>query len=282
MNTLHRSCTFVYYAVAIFVLLTARGYSEIVYSTGFESPTFAVGSKLLGQDGWSTAIPPFLNADAAVITNARAATGSQSLEVLGANLATAPEVAPYAAVGSYRRPLNFDGTGKVVQFRTDVFLQGPATNDRFFAGSLAVRAGGATVAEIEIFSNGTVGIFGNVPPAAIPVEEKVAALGTWHNLGVDVDFVNRSSTFFLNGEAFNTTIAFSAASIGNVLDRGSLVVYALPDGGGAERANYTVNFDNFSVTSVPEPSATFLLGLVGAGIGMHRSRRHVQKGIEQG
>jgi hypothetical protein len=269
--------------MAIVAMLASSGYADIVYETGFESPTFAAGSQLLGQDGWSTAIPPFLNPAAALITNARAASGTQSLEISGANLATAADVAPYAAVGSYRRPLNYDASGKIVRFRTDVFLQGALTNDRFFGGSMSIRAGGATVAEIELFSNGTVGIFGNAPPNSVPLEVKSAALGSWQTLGVDVDFVNRSSTFFLNGEAFNTTVAFSSTSSGNILDRGALVVYALPDDANAARANFAVGFDNFSVSAVPEPSTilTVVLGLGAIGIVKLRSRKHPHEETKQ-
>jgi hypothetical protein len=274
MPALLRSFSLVISFVAANFLMATEGYSDIVYTTGFESPTFAPGSALLGQDGWSTAIPPFLNPNAAVITNSRASTGSQSLEILGSNLASAAEVSPYAAIGSYRRPLNYDASGKIVQFRTDVFLQGGVTDNAFFSGSLAIRAGGATVAEIEIFSNGTVGIFGNALPNSSPLEVKAASLGSWQNLGVDVDFVNRNSTFYLNGEEFSTVVPFSSSSVGNVLDRGAFVVYALPDGPNTERANYSVYFDNFSATAVPEPSTALsvVLGLGMAWIGKRRIR----------
>lgn len=247
-------------------------HAGLVYETGFESTTFATGSNLLGQDGWSTAIPPFLNPGAAIVTNALAFSGSQSLGILGSDLITAAEVSPYASVGSYRKPLNYDATGQVVKFRTDILLQGAVTSDDFFAGSLAVRAGGATVAEIELFSNGTVGIFGNTPPNLNPLELKNANLGTWHNLGIDVDFTQRTSTFFLNGQAFSTSVAFSGSSVGNMLDRGALVVYALPDSGSSQRANYSLNFDNFSVTAVPEPSAA-AIALIGLGLAAVRRRR---------
>ena len=57
-----------------------------IYSTGFEPPTFEAADFLLGTDGWSLAIPPFLNPGAAVITDAVKKSGKQSVEVWGGDL----------------------------------------------------------------------------------------------------------------------------------------------------------------------------------------------------
>ena len=63
-------------AAGLAVLGSASAASaDVVYSTGFEDPPFAASSQLLGQDGWSLAVPPFLNPSAATITNAVAHTG---------------------------------------------------------------------------------------------------------------------------------------------------------------------------------------------------------------
>src|SRR5947208_16343431 len=47
---------------------TAQADNLTLYSTSFEQPTFQDGDQLLGLDGWSLAIPDFLNPDAATIT----------------------------------------------------------------------------------------------------------------------------------------------------------------------------------------------------------------------
>jgi hypothetical protein len=70
--------------------------SMIYDSNGFEPKPFVAGFPLLGFDGWSTAIPPFLNPDAAMITDTDSATGRQSVEVWGGDLVGSEGItAPY-------------------------------------------------------------------------------------------------------------------------------------------------------------------------------------------
>jgi hypothetical protein len=68
------------------VAKTAQAVEVTLYSTSFEQPVFPPGAQLLGLDGWSTAIPPFLNPAAAKITGAAASNRKQSVEVLGGDL----------------------------------------------------------------------------------------------------------------------------------------------------------------------------------------------------
>ncbi len=88
-----------------------------IYSTSFEDPPFANGSQLQGQDGWLSAadLPPFLNPTAAIITDADARTGSQSLVVNGGDLTSAVEVAPSSA-------------GPTIRFITITFRSVPFPN----------------------------------------------------------------------------------------------------------------------------------------------------------
>jgi hypothetical protein len=254
-------------------------WAGVVYSSGFESPTFGSGDHLLGKDGWSTAIPPFLNPDVALITNGNAASGQQSVIIRAADLASSNGITdPYDAVGSYRHPLNYDATGQIVRVEVDLFLSGPITTDRSFGASLAVRAGGATVSEFEVFSNGTAGTFGNVPPGSDPTEESTLSLNQWNHLTIDVDFTGRKSIFYLNGNPFSTAIDFSGGSVGNQLDRVAFVVYALPDDNGFQRGAYEVYYDNLSVQTIPEPASLTMLA-AGMGLAMFGRRCLRQKGI---
>jgi hypothetical protein len=252
---------------------TAR--AATVYATGFENPPFASGSQLLGQDGWSTAIPPFLNPSGAVIATAAPASGQQHVQVSGAALQAAAEVAPYTAIGSYRRPVDYDtaATGlRVVRVQADVRLDGPATTvgTDAAAASLAARSGSGPVGEIEISSDGRVNAFAaNVAPGAAPTFSAPVTLGAYHTLLIEVDFAADTYRFFVDGAALGTPLAFEPGFTSDVLSRGALVTYTRLAADG--RDDYTYRFDNFSVSAVPEPGG--LAALAAAGVGLVARRR---------
>ena len=59
------------------------------------------GVPLLGLDGWSPAIPPFLNPAAAIVTKASSSNGRQSVEVRGSNLISFGGI---TAIGMFQTP----------------------------------------------------------------------------------------------------------------------------------------------------------------------------------
>ena len=249
-----------------------------LYSTGFEDPPFAAGSQLLGQDGWSTAIPPFLNPSAATITNTLASGGLQSVRVRGADLVDAPEVDPYAAVGSYRRPLGYDASGaeSTVRIRSDVRLNGPTlgTGD-FFAANIAARIGDGFAGELSLSSDGRVyGYTGTGVDVPIFISGLIS-LNAWHTLGIDVDFAGNTYTFLVDGTP-SSAFAFDAGVVSDILVRESLVVYANPDTATNHRADFTAYYDNVSATAVvPEPATASLLTL--GCVSLVGFRRHQQR-----
>src|SRR5262247_2291671 len=105
----HHSCLGSFAAAVTFALTLlwpglgrAQNANKVYDSTSFERQPFVAGLPLLGLDGWSPAIPTFLNPGAAIITNAASRTGRQSIEVRGGNLVGSGGItAPYEAVGSY-------------------------------------------------------------------------------------------------------------------------------------------------------------------------------------
>ena len=236
--------------------------AQILYSTGFENPPFANGSTLLGQDGWSTAIPPFLNPNAATITNVAAQAGLQSVRVRGVDLVSAPDVAPNAAVGSYRRPLNYDtaapGNLPIVRIQADIRLDGPVigTGD-FFSVNLAGRTPDGGDPELSISSDGMVYGYGNTGILySAPI-----TLNAWHTLGISIDFAADTYTYSVDGTS-SAAYPIGGGFTSDFLLRESLVAYAQPDAGGNVRSAFTAYYDNVSATAVvPEPASASLLTL---------------------
>lgn len=227
--------------------------SKIYDSSSFEAQPFAAGGLLLGVDGWSTAIPPFLNPEAATISDADSSTGRQSVEVWGGDLIGSEGItAPYDAVGSYRRPLNHEVTPlkPIVVMEADLLLETDeaATEDDFFSMTIAARTGaGETLGEIGLSSSGLAVAYGfNAPPGSTPLFDAPIDFNQWHHLSIFMDFSGEKTNvaYFVDGELIG---AMPTESTSDVLLRGSMVVYALPDGDEDTRANYTARFDNFRV-----------------------------------
>ena len=259
-------------ATALSVALHSAS-AATLYSTGFENPPFANGSILLGQDGWSTAIPPFLAPDAATITNTIAASGLQSVRVRGADMVSAVEVDPYAAVGSYRKPLNYDTAAsglQLVRVQADVRLDGPVIGaGDFFSANIAARSPDADV-ELSISSDGIV--YGYSPSGSTMFSAPIS-LNAWHTLGILVDFSANTYSYSVDGTS-SGVFAFDAGITSDVLLRESLVTYAFPDAGSNLRSNFTAYFDNVSATAVvPEPATAGLLTL-GCVALLNFRRRH--------
>jgi hypothetical protein len=175
------------------VSLPAVSKAAVLYSTGFEAPTFAAGSQLLGQDNWSTAIPPFLSPSAAVIATVTPKSGSQDLQVKGSNLVSdSTDLAPLDGVGSYRYPLNYTAHGGVVQLEVDTMLQtsqAKTTND-FWSQTLAARSGdGENLAEFGLSSDGVVEAYGSDSSTGdAPVFKSPINFNQWYHLTMDLNF----------------------------------------------------------------------------------------------
>jgi len=236
--------------------------ADTLYKTGFENPPFVNGGPLLGVDGWSLAIPPFLNPDAATITNTKAKSGKQSVEVHGADLIGSEGItAPYDAIGSYRRPLGdgdagftFSPTKSLARVDTNLRLETNQlkTPGEFFSLTIAARSGdGETLGEVGLSSQGIVEAFGfDTAPGSAPVFTKPIIFNKWYHITMLLDSTNRTTAYFIDGHFLG---AVPAPSASNILLRGSMVVYARPDGdvsGGASssRNDYTAFFDNFRIS----------------------------------
>ena len=108
-----------------------------------------------------------------------------------------------------------------------------------------------TLGELEIDADGHVyGYPGNDKSGAeLPLASVPITLGVWHHLATELDFANRTYSFFVDGTFIGGPFRFPDEATTNLLSRGSMVVYAKPDTSTFERSNYVVHFDNFSITA---------------------------------
>jgi hypothetical protein len=252
-----------------------------IYETGFENPTFLNGSTLQGLDGWASGAPPFLNPQAATITNSVAHTGQQSLQVPGSAMATFAETSPYAAVAPNFHPVDFNATlagESVLVVRADVRIDGPqeTTADSSFAVSIAAVPSEGRYSELVIASNGVLYGLSSFGPEVI-IESVDNPLNAWHELEIRLDFESSEYLFRYDSTTFGP-FAFEPSFGDDILLRGSLVTYALPDDAGFARADYTARFDNFSIRAVPEPGSAVLsmIAVVGA-VGVTTRRGMVRR-----
>lgn len=236
-----------------------------IYSTGFESPIFTVGNALVGQDGWTGV--PFLSPGAAMVGNSVVRSGLQALQVRGADMGNAPEVDPLAAVGSFRKPLNYDTAAAGTPYVTigaDVRLDGPVPGGLpdFFAANMAARIGDGFAGELSISSDGYVyGYDGTGDPSHPLLFSAPISLNAWHTLAILVDFSANSFAFSIDGIP-TSSFPFADGAVSDVLVRESLITYAYPDQGANHRGDFTAYYDNVFAAAVPEPGC---LGMISLG-----------------
>lgn len=234
---------------------------QVIYRTEFEPKTYLDNTALVGQDGW-IAPPPFSPA-AAVITSDKPKQGKQTLRIFGEDLEHQDFINEatggyYDALGSYRRPVNFDtGNSDTIRISAHVRVDGPqtATGNNFFSAGISGRAESlfegepshASVGEMFISSDGhAYAVSGNenVPTllAGVPV-----TLGEWHNLAVVADFATHTSAFYVD-DVLLTTVAWDPSEeYTGVLLRGALHAYTAPDTATNKKADYASSYDKFSI-----------------------------------
>lgn len=253
---------------SLFLAALNPAVADTVYRTGFESPTFAAGLPLAGQDGWIA--PPPLSPNAAVITTDQPRIGRQTVRVMGANLVHQDFIngatgGYYDAIGSYRHAVNYDtGGSQIVVVSAEVRVDGAQTSlgNNFFSASISARAtlangDNAGVGELAISSDGHVyGYSGNEFVPVFQTSTRVT-LGRWHSLAVVVDIGARKYSFFVDHK-FQGAFDFDPNNVdenddpvdySNVFTRGSLVTYAAPDAGTLHKADYAASFDQFAIRS---------------------------------
>lgn len=279
---------------AVLACVTSDTWAGVVlYQTSFESPEYAAGSALVGQQGWTSAFD-FSDAMPQIVT-AQASEGSQAVRIRGADF----DIDSDLAYGIYRRaPYELDTVAAgypVLRVGVDARLDGPQTfppidgeptDGDLTSANLSVLAGpedGLCGFLLTLSSDGHVwanacGV-GGWYAAGTPV-----TLASYHRLEIELDFQGRSSTFYVDGSEL-ATIGFRDDFTSNEFYGTSLQFVGFPPGPGISPAdytpaNYTAYFDRLSiVASVPQPGSFSLFALALGMLALTgRAPRRVRRG----
>ncbi len=236
--------------------VAAASQAQVLYSSGFEAPTYTAGLSAVGVDGWAAGS---LSGGAQTVVSGIAATGTQSLYFDSTSTNT--------SFYSINRPLY---TGHQL-IETDVRVSGNTGADRIAEFALVTSATGtlgATALGISIGGDGTVragqtwsSIYGG---AGLGTALAGSYADRWIHFAVDYDAVAATATVkasnFGTGQG-NFTASYTGVSALLGLNLGS-------DYNTTTARLGQVYYDNVKisqVSSVPEPASMTLLalGLVG-------------------
>lgn len=220
------------------VVSTPAAHGSVLYSTGFEPPTFTLGS-LAGQDGWSVFGPATV-----LVENTLVQSGLQAVSVDG-------------SAGNQSGPYHSDfSTGPLLQLSAGIYIASSSTHSEWqFAGlgsGLTPFLGG-----IDILNTGQI----EAITAGFPVVGTLT-YDTWNNVSFLFNITTQTYSITLNGVVVDSSAPFCG-------DNGPC--------GGAHVSSYGVGLfdtfgggndkgyiDNYSVvenpTSTPEPSSFALFG----------------------
>jgi hypothetical protein len=256
----------------LFAVAASSSFAQVIYSTGFEAPTYAgssgAGTSINAQDGWAATTSAFAASTTpfTVSTN-QANGGTQSAYINTSPLATSQ----YAV-----RSVGAINSG-VLSISSDLFI-GPRVNTADPDGSsgyslvvsttvlgaetrlaqfLIYRPDSTFPEEVDLGTRSG-GAFGFLTQSA-PVF--VYPQSQWNRVRLDLDFGNNTASAYINNNliltrAFDPGLSTTRVGIGGTSD-GFDVGY----------------FDNFqaAITPVPEPATLAVLGLGAAA--MIRRRR---------
>jgi hypothetical protein len=224
-------------AVAL-LLGSGAARADIIYQTGFEPPTYTVGT-LNGQNGWGDDSP---GATASQVETSTVFSGSQAISV---SLDSTTDVTHALAYDSTTNP------AALVKLQIAFQVQGNTLNQ---AEGLSVFGDGGFVAQIYAL-NGDFHFGTATAAGTLPLE-----LGEWYSLEMDLDFQTQSVTAYVDG-TFLATLAMGSPTTSLVdLDLG---------GSSGGFPGETVFYDDFSATvatAAPEPSSLALIAMGGVSL----------------
>lgn len=230
-------------------LTTGAVYASTVYSTGFESPTFATGD-LAGQDGWAV-----FGSAVVTVETFNVYAGSQAVFVDGS---AEGQSGPYWANPT-------PDTSPLIELSAELYIASSSTesNWQFAATSpgfaqfiggidLVPDASMPAVDDIEIIS-GTDPVVGTFD------------LNQWNLVDFVFNMTTQTYTFSLNGTTIASGVAFCGGTSGcngaTISSYGDSIFDVIDVAGGDNDSGFMDNFSLSDVSSAPEPGSLVLLGI---------------------
>lgn len=248
---------------ALATLVASPSRAAIVYSTGFEAPTFTGGQPINGQDGWTSRFGSL----AGTVSTNTPFNGLQALEFQAVEL-------PLFGFGfnleTVRRFLDFDTAAAGVRGVTvaiDVRLNGPSLQDDLVEAIFsAIDPSFQDYGQMQISADGHLYIYGSQFADTFVGN---ISLNTYHRLAMSIDFFNRETTFTADDSDL-VTFAFDSSLQSTIFRAASLHMAAPTDPGLADPTLYAAYFDDLQVATIPEPGT--LLLLLGAALALAGGR----------
>lgn len=243
-------------------------HAAVIYETGFEAPVFTADQLIAGQDGWTSRF----GSPTGTISTSNPRTGLQDLNMRFDQL---PEFGFGFNLDTVRPFLDYDTVANgtpVIRIAVDVRLDGPLLGiDTVEAIVSAIDSDFNSFGEMQISADGHLYVYGSRINDALVTD---VTLGEYHHLAMAVDFVNRATSFSIDGATL-AVFPFDDALQSGIFRSVSLHAAAPTDPALATASQYSAYFDNYSVTAVPAPGALSLLplGIIMIAVQLHRRRR---------
>ena len=204
-------------AALVASLCATRAGAAVVYSTGFEQPTFALGS-ISGQDGWG------INAGTATIQTATVQAGCQALRI------ASPSTVATRLIG-------IPVTGQTVTIEFDVRATTPGGSPF----NMGVIGNTGFIGQINITGSsyivGNTNSFQSIPGATFNV---------WHHVVLTLNFTTLSMVGTVDGNPI------APVAINNATAPTSITTVQFGNSGSSSGEAF---FDNILISSIPTPGA---------------------------
>jgi hypothetical protein len=230
------------FAPLALIAMALPGQAAVIYSTGFETPTFTTGA-IAGQNGWGVFGPGI-----STVENTLAKTGSQAVFVDGG---TASQSGPFHADTT---------TGPMVDLSADIAIFTATTQTAWqFAATGPGLLGYMGGIDIEA-NNNIEAITGAFPVIGVFTRATSFNSTTWHHIDLLFNMIAQTYTITLDGSTLGSNLPFCGNNSGAC---SGAAVTSYGDGlfnsfGTGNDSGYMDNYQLSAFATTPEPSSLFL------------------------
>ncbi len=240
----HRLALVLGLAVAVLLSCVRPASAAIIYQTGFEPPTYTLGT-LSGQDNWSSSSIP-------VVQNGTVLSGTQAAEFDASLLPSGQSVILH--------PLAYSSVGNpepLVRIQEAFFLS--TTGRHSIWDVIAVGGNNGFIGQVLVAANDTALLgLASTTVGSVPVTR-----GQWNLFELDLNFQTQMQSAFVNG-VFIGQGAFAHPTTSLASD--AFGVNFFPGSDQAFVDDLSVTSSALTALAIPEPSTLAILGSSLAGL----------------